>query len=88
MVTPQMKYKVDDLEAVAMVRRPEINEEAYLARNIALETREALIRMLPGATLFGGVNTDSNSFLVNNNWANAGVQVSWNLLSLLKWPRH
>jgi outer membrane protein TolC len=84
---PQLHYKLDDLETVAMVKRPEINEEAYLARNVAIETRMALIKLLPGATLFGGINTDSNSYLVNQNWANAGAQVSWNLLSLVRWPQ-
>jgi outer membrane protein TolC len=84
---PRVPYGLTDLEAAAMVARPEINEEAYLARNIALDTRVALLRLLPGATLFGGLNSDSNSFLVNNNWANAGVQVSYNLLNVLGIPR-
>ena len=84
MTAPSLDYKLEDLEAVAMVDRPEINEEAYLARNVALDTRIALIKLMPGATLFAGLNTDSNSFLVNNNWASAGAQVSWNLLSLVR----
>jgi len=84
---PRLNYKLSDLETIAMVQRPEIHEEAYLARNVALETRMALIKLLPGADLFAGINTDSNSYLVNHNWANAGVQVSWNLLGLVRWPQ-
>lgn len=83
---PELKFQLNDLEAAAMVERPEIHEEAYLARNVALETRMALLKLLPGADLFAGLNTDSNSYLVNKNWANAGVQVSWNLLGLARWP--
>lgn len=70
-----------------MVRRPEVREEAYLARTAALEARMAVVRLLPGATLFAGLNADSNSYLVNNGWADAGVQVSWNLLGALAIPR-
>lgn len=76
-----MHYSLDDLEALAMVNRPEINEEAYQARNVALETRSALTRLLPGASLFVGAHYNSNSYSMNKDWADAGVQVSWNLLS-------
>lgn len=82
---PKPGYKLEDLEAIAMVERPEVREEAYIARNVALETRMNLLKLLPGATLFAGLNRDTNSFLVNNNWADAGLQVSWNLLSVLNW---
>jgi outer membrane protein TolC len=87
MTRPPMPLALEQLEAVAMVERPEIREELYLARNVALDTRMSLIRLLPGASLFGGINYDSNSHLVNESWADAGVQVSWNLLNVLSLPR-
>jgi outer membrane protein TolC len=83
---PTLAYRLDDLEAMAMVKRPEVREESYLARNAVLETRSALLRLLPGASLFVGTNYDSNSYTVNNHWADAGVQVSWNLMSVLSYP--
>jgi outer membrane protein TolC len=83
----KLGYTLEDLEAIAMVERPEVREEAYIARNVALETRMSLLKLLPGVTLFAGLNRDDNSFLVNNNWADAGVQVSWNLLSVLNWSK-
>lgn len=83
---PTLAYSLDDLEAIAMVKRPEVREESYLARNAVLETRSALLRLLPGASLFVGSNYDSNSYAVNNRWADAGVQVSWNLMSVLSYP--
>lgn len=85
MSAPKMRYSLDDLENLSMVRRPEIREESYEARNAVLETRRSLLRLLPGATLFAGVNGDSNSYLVNHGWASAGVQVSGNLLNVLAW---
>ncbi len=87
MTMPTMAAQLEDLEAISMVLRPEIREEGYLARNAALETRMSLIRLLPGAQLFAGLNWDSNSYLVHNEWASAGMQVSWNLLNVLTIPR-
>ena len=85
LAAPTLAYELPDLEALAMVRRPELREESYLARNAVLETRMSLLRLLPNASLFGGLNYDSNKYLANKNWADAGMQVSWNLLSVLSW---
>nr|WP_240353984.1 TolC family protein [Pectobacterium brasiliense] len=85
LVAPKMAYSLDDLENFSMVKRPEVREESYLARNSVLETRKSLLRLLPGVSLFAGINGDSNSYLVNHQWANAGVQVSGNLLNVLSW---
>ncbi|WP_404802315.1 TolC family protein [Brenneria izbisi] len=85
LVTPKLAYTLDDLENFSMVQRPEVREERYLARNAVLETRKSLLRLLPGISLFAGINGDSNSYLVNHQWANAGVQVSGNLLNVLAW---
>ncbi|TYL40952.1 TolC family protein [Dickeya sp. ws52] len=83
--TPKMRYTLGELENVSMVRRPEIREESYQARNAVLETRRSLLRLLPGVNLFAGINGDSNSYLVNHSWASAGVQVSGNLLNVFAW---
>ncbi|RLM21958.1 transporter [Brenneria alni] len=85
LMAPKMAYSLDDLENFSMVKRPEVREESYLARNAVLETRKSLLRLLPGVALFAGINGDSNSYLVNHQWANAGVQVSGNLLNVLSW---
>ncbi|QZN96593.1 TolC family protein [Symbiopectobacterium purcellii] len=85
LVAPKIAYSLDDLENFSMVKRPEVREEGYLARNSVLETRKSLLRLLPGVSLFAGVNSDSNSYLVNQQWASAGVQVSGNLLNVLSW---
>ncbi|WP_162937628.1 TolC family protein [Indioceanicola profundi] len=87
LAVPAMPLRLDALERVAMVKRPEIREEAYLARNAAAEARSALLRLLPGANLYAGLNYDTNSYLVNQDWADAGVQVTWNLFTLLNWSK-
>jgi outer membrane protein TolC len=82
----RLPYRLNDLEAVAMVERPEIREELYNARNVVLEARSQMLSLMPGANLFAGVNYDSNSFLLNQSWADAGIQVTWNLLRVLTLP--
>lgn len=84
--TPALNYPLAQLEQLAMIKRPEIREEAYKARNAVLETQSAMIKLLPGASLFAGSNYNSNSYLVNNDWADAGLKVSWNLFNLLSYP--
>ena len=83
---PELAYSLEDLEVLAMIRRPELREESYLARNTVLETRMSILKMFPNASLFGGLHHSSNKFLVNPNWASAGAQVSWNLLNLFSLP--
>ena len=83
---PQVPYKLSDLEVLAMVRRPELREESYLARIAVLETRASLLKLFPNVSLFAGLRYDDNKYLVNNDWADAGTQVSWNLMSLLSVP--
>lgn len=84
---PAVPYKLSDLEVLAMVRRPEIREESYLARNAVLETRMSLLKLFPNVQLFAGLNYDSNKYLANNDWADVGTQVSWNLMSLFTAPK-
>ncbi|PLK47689.1 TolC family protein [Uliginosibacterium sp. TH139] len=86
MQVPALPYQREQFESLAITGRAELREEAYQSRNALLETRMALLRLLPNASLFAGLNHDSNHFLVNNSWADAGVQVSWNLLNVLSWP--
>lgn len=83
---PSMAYSLADLETTAMVKRPEIRSETYQARNAVLETRSSMIKLLPGVSLFAGGNYDSNSYLVNDSWADAGMRVSWNLFNVLAYP--
>jgi outer membrane protein TolC len=82
----ELPLSAQELEQIALAYRPELREEDYQARVSATETRKALVRFLPGLELFTGLHYNSNEFLVNQNWADYGVRVSWNLLNLLSAP--
>ena len=74
------------LETLALRQRPELREAQLSGRIAAAEVRKALLRVLPGLELSAGAHTDSNSFLLYDNWAVLGAQVSVNLKQLFAAP--
>ena len=83
---PALNTPVDALETFALLNRPELLEESYNQRITADETWRALLRLLPGLNLNAGLHYDSNSFLINQRWADWGARVSWNLIGLATAP--
>jgi multidrug efflux system outer membrane protein len=83
---PELKVDLDTLEQEALASRPELREQDYQARISAAETRKAMLRLLPGLEFSAGGHYDSNSFLVNQSWADYGVKVTWNLFNVLSAP--
>lgn len=70
----------------ALTHRPELNEVAYQRRINSHEADAALLELLPGLNLYAEANTDSNSFLLHNNWVGWGAKASWNLLKVFQYP--
>ncbi len=76
----------DKLEHTALTLRPELREEDYRERISALDVRKAMLKMLPGIDLELGYHTESNEFLYNKNWWDAGARVSMNMFNLVSGP--
>ncbi|MFP1683149.1 TolC family protein [Alloalcanivorax sp. C16-1] len=74
---------LDTLEQVALAHSSDYTGQLYNARIAQREARKSLLRLLPGLEFSYGGHYDSNSYLYNDTWAEAGVRVSWNLLRLL-----
>lgn len=70
------------LEMMALHNRPELREEDYRQRISKKEVTKATLKMLPNLSLTGGLNYDSNSFLVNQRWADFGTKFSWDILRM------
>jgi len=85
---PEWKISLEQMEDSALLNRPELREERYQKRITALDTRKALLKMLPGISLEVGANYDSNSYLVNQHWNETGLKVTWNLLNVLSGPKN
>ena len=73
---------ITTLVAAAYKHRPEIRRSLYQADLTKLKNKEDLWRHLPGLKVFLGGNYNSNSFVLNSNFASAGVSLSWDLLRL------
>ena len=78
---PDMKADLPAMETSALLHRPELIEARYSERISVLDTKIALARIMPGVELNLGSNYDSNSFLVNKFWNDAGLRVTWNLVN-------
>ena len=72
--------EIEELETMALNRRPELRNADVEQEIRSSEVRTALMQLLPGVELFGGPSHDSNSFLLHNNWLSAGLRAIWNLL--------
>lgn len=83
---PELKVDLARLEQEALISRPELREQDYQTRITAAETRKALLRLLPGLEFSAGGHYDSNSFLVEQGWADYGVKVTWNLFNVISAP--
>jgi outer membrane protein TolC len=76
-----------DLESFGLASRPELREEAYQERVDRNGVYKEIVKMLPGVSLLSSLNYDSNSYLVNNAWGEAGFRVTWNLIGLISAPK-
>ena len=85
-VAPLVNQSIETMELTALKQRPEVREQDYQARIDQQKVRKAMLRMLPGLEVNFGEHYDSNSFLVNNSWSDAGLSISWNLFNLLSGP--
>jgi outer membrane protein TolC len=77
---------IEQMEDIAFVNNPELREEIYQSRIVALETRKTIIKLLPGISFAGGGQYDSNSFLQHNIWGQASAQLSMNIMNLFSAP--
>lgn len=74
------------LELRALTQNADLREQIYQRRVAATEARKVVARAYPNLTLSLGAHHDSDSYLVNPGWAEAGLQLGMNLLNLLALP--
>ena len=83
---PALGRSTTEMIAVALQQRPEMRENLYQKRINDQELRAAYLDLLPGIQLYGGTNTDSNDFLLNNHWLGWGARASFNLIKAFQMP--
>lgn len=81
-----LKISAEQMEDIALSQNAELREQTYLRRIAATEARKVIARAFPNISLNLGARYDSDRYLVNNNWNEAGLQASYNLMNLLSLP--
>lgn len=77
------KLPVLRLEEVALENNADVREQYYNGRIAREEVRKTMVRLFPNLSFSYGLKYDSDSYMVNNNWNEAGLQLSFNLFNLL-----
>lgn len=77
---------ISDLEDIAIARNADLREQFYNTRIASEETRKTILRMFPNLNFNYTLKHDSDKYMVNNSWNEAGAQLSFNLLNLLSAP--
>lgn len=83
---PMVPTNMDNLELIALQKRPEIMEEWYRKRVTANDIKAAKLLLWPNLTIDAGPNWDTNKYTYNRHWMEAGLRMSWNVLKLTQLP--
>ncbi|MCF8209649.1 MAG: TolC family protein, partial [Rhodoferax sp.] len=74
------------MEEAALAQNADLREHHYNARLARDEVRKTLVKLYPNVSLSYGIKYDSDKYLINNNWNELGLQVSFNLFNLMTGP--
>ncbi len=86
LATKVMTLPIDRLESVAIMQNADLREQYYNARIAAEEGKKVIARMFPNLSFNYAWKYDNDSYLVNQNWREAGAAISFNLFNLLSAP--
>ncbi len=81
-----VKLPVQKLEEMALRNNADLREAHYNARIARDETQKVMARMYPNLSFNYSLKYDSDKFLVDRNWQEAGLQLSFNFMNLLTGP--
>jgi outer membrane protein TolC len=81
-----LSVPVERMEEMAMGANADVREQHYNVRIAREEARKTLVRLFPNLSFTYSLNYDTDSYLVNSSWNEAGMQLSFNLFNLLTGP--
>lgn len=79
---PLISSNIDEMELYALSHSADYVNQVYNARIDQIESRKSLLRLLPGLEFSYGHNYDSNSFLWNEQWGEAGIRLTGDIMQL------
>lgn len=81
-----LEAPVERMEELAVTQNADIREHVYTSRISVEETRRTMLRLFPNLAFNYNIRHDTDRFLINNTWNDAGLQLSYNLFNLLSAP--
>ena len=77
-----LKLPIEQLEETALRQSADLREQHYNTSIARLEARKTLVRLFPNISFGYSLNYDTDKYLVNSRWNEAGLQLSFNLMNL------
>ncbi|HYE38870.1 MAG TPA: TolC family protein, partial [Ramlibacter sp.] len=77
---------VDRMEELAITNNADLREQFYNGRIAVAETRRAILRLFPNLSFNYDLRYNGDRYLINNQWNDAGLQLSYNVLNLFSAP--
>ncbi len=77
-----LQLPIEQLEETALRQSADLREQHHNTRIARLEARKTLVKLFPNLSFSYSLNYDTDNYLVNNRWNEAGLQLSFNLMNL------
>ncbi len=78
-----LELPIEQLEDTALRQSADLREQHHNTRIARIEARKTLVKLFPNISFSYSLNYDTDHYLVNNRWNEAGLQLSFNLMNLL-----
>ncbi len=86
LATKIISVPVEQLEEIAISQNADLREQHYNARIAAQEGKKIILKLFPSLSFNYSLKYDSDHYLINNNWKEAGALLSFNIFNLLSAP--
>lgn len=83
---PVLPASAQQMVRYGLYYRPELRELFYEREINGFKLDSAFYESLPGFEVMLGGNFSSNEYLYNDNWLSLSSSVSWNLVSIFRYP--
>lgn len=77
-----LQLPIEQLEETALRQSADLREQHHNTRIARIEARKTLVRLFPNLSFSYSLNYDTDNYLVNNRWNEAGLQLSFSLMNL------
>ncbi|GAB3448123.1 TolC family protein [Massilia solisilvae] len=84
--TSLLEVPVQRMEELAVAQNADIREQFYNSRIAVEETKRTLVKLFPNLAFNYDLRYDTDKYLINNRWNDAGVHLSYNLMNLFSGP--